>query len=93
MPGDVIKIRTALMDQMRKIVIKRNVTHGCSIAEMVVVFIKHGNAVRKSIRNATTHRELTSHFLFKMVTTIVRTKRTKKIVTSQRLQIYRMYQT
>lgn len=49
MHGDVTKIRTAPMAQMNKIVIKESVIRGCSIAEMVVVFTRHGNAVRKLV--------------------------------------------
>lgn len=49
MLGDVTRTRTALTEQMKRIVIKENATHGCLIAEMVVVFTKHGNAVRKFV--------------------------------------------
>lgn len=45
MPGDVIKTRTVRTVPMNSIVIKKNAIHGCSIAEMVVASIKHGNAM------------------------------------------------
>lgn len=47
MRGDAIKIKTVLMGQTNKIATRENVIHGCSIVVTVVVFIKHGNAVRK----------------------------------------------
>lgn len=92
MLGDVIKTRTVLTEPMSSIAKKGNVIRGCSTVEMVAVFIKHGNAVRKSIRNVLPI-ELILLFLIKMVTTIVRTERMKRIAMQQRLQIYRMYQT
>ncbi len=80
---------------MNWIAIKENVIRGCLTVEMVVVFIKHGSAVRNT---QYTDDEFKYFNLFivwypmQTVTTTARTKRMRKIVTTPALRMCQVYQ-